>query len=90
MVLDVRPEFKNNLENFVTIMLTGKNLVTKAMVGETVKTRDLLFYLQTYLRVFQDGTLPEITTLVQVNSFLWRLICYLVHYPPGSFIIGHC
>jgi len=71
-IADIRDVFKDQLAIFVPELLGAENLVAKEVGGVKIKAQDLLNYFECYMKIFSDGRLPEITSVVQVLLFYCR------------------
>nr|XP_022911777.1 atlastin [Onthophagus taurus] len=56
---DIDPEFKQNLQILVPMILAPENLVLKSISGQKVKARDLVQYFKSYIQIYSGNELPE-------------------------------
>lgn len=65
---DIEFSFKEELKNFVPLVLSPENLIVKKINGSDVKARDLLNYFRAYLAVFQVPSMLIFTILLKRSS----------------------
>lgn len=56
---DIDPDFKQNLQILVPMLLGPENLVLKRISGQSVKARDLVQYFKSYIQIYSGNELPE-------------------------------
>jgi atlastin len=56
---DITPEFKEQLNHLVVMLLHPDNLIPKEINGHTVKARDLIQYFKSYIAIYKGNELPE-------------------------------
>lgn len=59
-------EFVNYLKKLVPSIFAPENLIVKKINGQTIRVRNLLSYLETYVNLFNGGDLPEPKTVFMV------------------------
>lgn len=62
----IDPNFLEYVEELATAILHPDNLVLKKINGRTVRAKDFVQYLQTYLNIFTANKLPEPRTILTV------------------------
>lgn len=65
---DMRKEFYILLKEFVPMVLKRENLTVKCMLGETVNCHSLYEYMKTYVAIFRNGNLPEVTNVYDATA----------------------
>ncbi|CAH2094903.1 unnamed protein product [Euphydryas editha] len=65
---DISDEFKQCLKEFVPMLTAPENLIVKKIAGHSVKARDLLIYMKSYMNVFSGSTLPEPKTILEATA----------------------
>lgn len=56
---EIQPNFKEQLEELIPIILAPEKLVTKKINGQVVKAKDLLEYFKSYMKIYKGDELPE-------------------------------
>ena len=56
------------LNILVPKLLKPENLVVKSVYGKDVTCHELYQYFKSYMKTFQDGTMPEVKTLLEVSG----------------------
>uniref|UniRef100_A0A0X3Q3M5 GB1/RHD3-type G domain-containing protein n=1 Tax=Schistocephalus solidus TaxID=70667 RepID=A0A0X3Q3M5_SCHSO len=67
-IADMDPEFVEQLRVFVPLLLSPANLDVKMINGQSVTCRDLMEYFKAYVKIYQSGTLPEPTSILQATA----------------------
>lgn len=65
---DIEADFKEYLQILVPSLLAPEKLVVKNINGEDVRARDLVQYLEEYIKIFTGATLPEPKSVFMVYS----------------------
>lgn len=76
---DLEPEFVQELKVLAPLLLSKENVIPKTINGQVIKAKELLNFVQSYWNVFQDGNLPNPTTIYEVEFFeLFFELCFLL------------
>lgn len=68
----VDSEFLHYVKELVPKLFAPQNLIVKTINGQKIKSRDFVQYLQAYLNVFNDNTLPQPKTIHMVKCSIHR------------------
>ncbi|XP_031637541.1 atlastin-like [Contarinia nasturtii] len=72
----IDPTFKDHVKVLASSLFNPKSLIIKGIHGQKVRARDFLRYLQTYINIFNGGTLPTPTILIDAIAETNNLILY--------------
>ena len=64
---EIESDFKTHLKVLIPTLLAPENLVTKKINGQVVKTKDLLEYFKSYIRIYKGDELPEPKSMLIVS-----------------------
>jgi len=67
---EVTERFREHLAAFVPSMLSAENLVVKQVLGEELTCSSLRTYIKSYVALFKDGSLPEVTNIFNATAKL--------------------
>lgn len=62
----IRPEFRDALKELIPSLLAPEYLITKRINGQKIRARDIVPYLESYVKTFNGNTLPEPKSIYQV------------------------
>nr|BAM19530.1 atlastin [Papilio xuthus] len=65
---DIDEEFKKCLKELVPYLLAPHNLQPKVLSGQTLKAKELLYYIQAYMEVFNGTELPVPQTILEATA----------------------
>ncbi|XP_039967539.1 atlastin-like [Bactrocera tryoni] len=65
---DLRDEFKEQLRDFIPLILAPENLIIKEINGEKLKVDHLLTYIRLYFESFNSKEFPEPTTIFKATA----------------------
>lgn len=63
-------DFLKYVQELVPALFHPNNLVVKKINGQSVRVRDLLPYLQTYIKMFNNNEIPEPKTVLMVRILM--------------------
>lgn len=66
----IDPEFITHAKDLVPALFAPENLIVKTINGQKVRARDLLQYLEAYVRIFNGESLPEPKSVLMVCFFI--------------------
>jgi atlastin len=64
----IEPEFKEQLNHLVVMLLHPDNLMPKKINGDRVKARDLITYFKSYIEIYKSNELPEVRSIVTATA----------------------
>lgn len=67
-ISDIDEDFLEQLQVFVPILLSPKNLVVKQIGGSDVTGRQLLEYFKVYINIFKGETMPEPKSMLEATA----------------------
>lgn len=62
----IEPGFIEQVKQFAPALFAPENLIIKKINGENIRARDLVQYLEAYLKIFNEKSLPEPKTVLMV------------------------
>lgn len=65
---DMEKDFATHLGNLVPSLLAPENLVVKEINGKAITCQQLVEYIKAYVDVFNGGTMPRPTTVLEATS----------------------
>ncbi|XP_013135806.1 PREDICTED: atlastin-like [Papilio polytes] len=65
---DIDEEFKKCLKELVPYLLAPQNLQLKVLSGQTLKAKELLYYIKAYMEVFNGTELPVPQTILEATA----------------------
>ena len=70
ILLDIEPDFKEQLKILIPLLLSPENLVPKEIGGNKVKAKELLHYFQSYMAIYKGDELPEPKSMLEVQIII--------------------
>lgn len=70
ILLDIEPDFKEQLKILIPLLLSPENLVPKEIGGNKVKAKELLHYFQSYMAIYKGDELPEPKSMLEVQTII--------------------
>lgn len=67
-ITDIEPLFIQHLKEFVPLLLSPKNVLTRKINGSEVKCKDLCTYLKAYVDTFRSDKLPNPKSIFEATS----------------------
>ncbi|XP_015926746.1 atlastin-2 [Parasteatoda tepidariorum] len=64
----IRSEFKESLQDLVSLLLSPSNLLPKQIAGRDVTCKDLINYFKAYVEIFKGGELPEPKSMLNATA----------------------
>jgi len=68
LILDIKADFRTNLEELILLLLSRENLVPKKINNETVDLRELVAYLGKYVEKINDEQIPSPKGITAVRT----------------------
>lgn len=65
---EIESQFKTHLRELIPLLLAPENLVTKKINGQEVKSKELLEYFKSYMKMYKGDELPEPKSMLVVSS----------------------
>jgi atlastin len=65
---EIEPEFKEQLNHLVVMLLHPDNLIPKQIYGRKVKARDLIQYFKSYISIYKSNALPKPTSILMATA----------------------
>lgn len=63
---EIEGQFKTHLKELIPLLLAPENLVTKKINGQVVKSKELLEYFKSYIKMYKGDELPEPKSMLVV------------------------
>lgn len=63
---DISLDFRKYVKELVTSIVAPENLIVKKINGEKIRARDLVPYLEAYVKTLNSGDLPEAKNILEV------------------------
>ncbi|KAK2709516.1 atlastin-like isoform X2 [Artemia franciscana] len=65
---EIERDFKEQLNSLMETLLTPSNIVVKEISGVKIRTKDLLYYFQSYMSIYRGGELPEPKSMLEATA----------------------
>lgn len=65
---DIEPQFKENLNQFVPLLLSPANVVVKKISGNDVKCKEVAGFFRAYIEIFKGDEMPEPKSMLEATS----------------------
>lgn len=70
-IIDIEPDFKEQLKLLVPLLLSPENLVVKQIGGNRIRAKELLHYFQSYMAIYKGDELPEPKSMLEVTKIYY-------------------
>ncbi|XP_071454214.1 atlastin isoform X2 [Hetaerina americana] len=65
---DIEPDFKEQLQILIPLLLAPENLVLKKISGQDVKAKELVQYFKSYIQIYKGDDLPEPKSMLEATA----------------------
>jgi len=67
-ILDIEPDFKEQLRELVPLLLSPRSLVVKQIGGQKVHVKDMVHYFKAYTAIYKGNELPEPKSMLEATA----------------------
>jgi len=79
LLTELDDDFKDCLKEFIPLIVGPHTLTPKKINGSCIRAKDLIFYIQEYVDMFESDKLPNALNIFEVN-FFFEFISTLCNY----------
>ena len=72
--LDLDDDFKESLKEFISSVVGPSTVIPKKINGSNIKAKDLISFIQEYVKIFQSGEIPCAVRLFEVITNIYYFL----------------